>query len=101
MARYAARKMKASAIAMVVRRTIYLHGVTAEEFLRDSEWVRHEVCHVRQYQRMTVLLFLPVYLWYCLRYGYYNNPLEIEARAEEKNPAIMNDTMLVPVKNKK
>ena len=40
----------------------------------------HEVGHVRQAERLGVLLF-PLYLWLWGRYGYRNHPLERSARA--------------------
>ncbi|HMP94327.1 MAG TPA: DUF4157 domain-containing protein [Phnomibacter sp.] len=83
LARLAAYKMKAQAVALVVGKTIYLHGVKQQEFLANPRWVRHELAHIAQYQRMGTLLFLSRYLWYSLRYGYYQNPLEQEARQAE------------------
>jgi len=44
--------------------------------------LRHERCHVAQWERLG-WRFLPLYLWYTLRYGYRQNPLEVEARAAE------------------
>lgn len=40
----------------------------------------HEAGHVRQAERLGVLLF-PVYLWGSARYGYRDNPIERSARA--------------------
>jgi hypothetical protein len=45
--------------------------------LSETE-LRHEVCHVAQWQRYG-WGFPPRYLWYFVRYGYRNNPLEKEA----------------------
>jgi hypothetical protein len=50
----------------------------------DARLLRHEQAHWRQYQRMGVLKFYAVYLWYSLKYGYRNNPMEIEAREAER-----------------
>lgn len=41
---------------------------------------RHEEAHMEQYKRYTWVGFVILYLLYSLRYGYYNNPLEVEAR---------------------
>ena len=50
----------------------------------DSERLRrHEMAHWAQYQRMGLLKFYAVYLWYSLKYGYRDNPMEIEARKAE------------------
>jgi hypothetical protein len=50
----------------------------------DARLLRHEQEHWRQYERMGVLKFYAVYLWYSLKYGYRNNPMEIEARKAER-----------------
>jgi len=41
---------------------------------------RHELEHVKQYERYG-LAFLPLYLWYYARHGYADHPFEREARA--------------------
>lgn len=43
----------------------------------------HEVCHINQVKKEGKLKFVFKYLWYNIRYGYDNNPYEIEARAAE------------------
>ena len=80
----AASYMKADAIAIVFGQTIHLHGVSADEFLKNTSWVRHELAHVAQYKKFGYYGFLLRYLWYWMRCGYYNNPLEIAAREAEK-----------------
>jgi hypothetical protein len=50
------------------------------EHMHQQALVRHEQCHWQQAQRMGVLRWAITYLWYNLRYGYRENPLEIEAR---------------------
>jgi hypothetical protein len=42
----------------------------------------HESVHIDQIQKMGAVKFTVLYLWYNIRYGYQNNPLEIEARAK-------------------
>ncbi len=54
--------------------------ITPERF-DDAALARHESVHWAQYQRMGLLKFYAAYVWYSLRYGYQNNPMEIEARA--------------------
>jgi hypothetical protein len=44
----------------------------------------HEAKHVEQWRRYWYVGFLPVYFYYQIRYGYWENPLEQEARAAEK-----------------
>lgn len=87
LAKIAAWKMSAKQLALVLGKTIHLHNITITEFIENPRLVRHELKHVEQYQRMGVPVFLWIYLWYSIRYGYYNNPLEKEARQAE-NPGI-------------
>lgn len=45
--------------------------------------IRHEMKHIEQIERDGRWLFSIKYLYWLLRYGYRNNPYEIEARAAE------------------
>jgi hypothetical protein len=51
--------------------------------IADAKWRRHENCHKLQWKRDGVVKFAFIYLWYTLRFGYLNNPYEIEAREKE------------------
>lgn len=51
-----------------------------EERMNNEGLIRHEMCHWEQYKRMGAVKFYVMYLWYSMRYGYYNNPMEVEAR---------------------
>jgi len=42
--------------------------------------VAHEQHHIEQVRRMGWLKFYALYLWYQMKYGYRDNPLEVEAR---------------------
>jgi hypothetical protein len=84
LARIAAKKLKANSIAMVIGNTIYLHNVSRKIFLEDERWVKHEMAHIDQYRRYGLVRFLLLYTWYSIKYGYRNNPFEIEAREKEK-----------------
>jgi len=53
------------------------------ERINETALVRHEQCHWQQAQRMGIVRFYVTYIWYTIRYGYRNNPMEIEARAAE------------------
>ncbi len=53
------------------------------ERLGEDRLVRHEQAHWAQAQRMGVMRWYLTYIWYTIRYGYRNNPMEIEARAAE------------------
>lgn len=52
------------------------------ERLTDADLIRHEQVHWTQYQRMGAIKFYLTYLWQMLRYGYWNAPMEREARGE-------------------
>ena len=83
-ARIAAKKMKATAVAMVLGKTIHLYGASKQEFLADKNWVKHELCHVKQFKEHGYAIFLIKYLWEWARVGYYNNKYEVEAREAEE-----------------
>jgi len=50
----------------------------------NHAWERHENKHKEQWKREGLIKFAVKYLWYQIRYGYQNNPFEIEAREAEK-----------------
>lgn len=82
-AKLAAKIMKAGSVAMVLGKTIHLWGTTKENFLADERWVKHELCHIKQFAAHGYFLFTIKYLWECFRVGYYNNKFEVEAREAE------------------
>ena len=43
----------------------------------------HEFTHLEQMRSEGKLTYMVKYAWYTLRYGYKNNPYELEARAAE------------------
>jgi hypothetical protein len=53
------------------------------ERIHDSRLIRHELAHWAQAQRMGIVRWAITYLFYNVRYGYWDNPLEVEARAAE------------------
>ena len=83
LAKIAAKKLHTPAVAMVIGRTIHLYNTTTSEFLKDTRWVKHELCHIRQYKQHGTIGFIVKYLWESLKKGYYNNRFEVEARAAE------------------
>ena len=89
LARRAAQQLGASRAAIVFGHTIHLHGVKRGEFLRNEAWVRHEVCHVKQYRHYGFLRFLWLYLVEYWRYGYQQNRFEIAAREAENDEGIV------------
>ncbi len=53
------------------------------EYAGDEKLIRHERKHLDQWKRYLIIAFLPVYLYYHFKYGYWDNPLEVEARDAE------------------
>ena len=51
-----------------------------EERINEPDLRRHESVHWGQYKRMGLVMFYIKYFYYSIRYGYTNNPMEIEAR---------------------
>ena len=49
----------------------------------DQKLIRHELKHLEQIERDGRLVFSIKYLWWLLRYGYCDNPYEVEARKAE------------------
>lgn len=65
--------------AITIDQTTY-YSVTEEQV--SSTWRRHEECHKRQWKR-DGWKFALNYLRYQAKYGYTNNPYEVEARLAE------------------
>jgi hypothetical protein len=82
-ARLAALKLGVKGVAIVFGKTIYLHNTTRDDFLKNERWVKHELCHIRQFKQHGYVPFILKYVWESLRTGYYNNKYEAEARAAE------------------
>lgn len=82
-ARIAAWKLRSQAVAIVTGHTIHLWKVSKETFLSDARWVRHELCHIRQFQQYGFFTFIFRYLWESILHGYHNNKYEAEARQAE------------------
>ena len=81
----AAKKLGASSVAIVVGKTIHLHNSSKENFLKNERWLKHELCHIRQFKQHGYLPFIAKYVWESLLHGYHNNKYEKEAREAEKN----------------
>jgi hypothetical protein len=62
--------------------TLGSHVFTRLGYLEDSI-LRHEAAHVRQWKRHGLVRFAVLYIWFHVRYGYWRNPFEVEARLEE------------------
>ena len=63
--------------------TLWDHVFTPLAHLEESI-LRHEAAHVRQWKRHGLVRFACLYVWFHLRYGYWRNPFEVEARLEEE-----------------
>jgi hypothetical protein len=59
-------------------------GIYVVEGFQESPYlIRHERKHEEQIKKLGTIRFLITYFYFCAKYGYYNNPLEIEARSVE------------------
>lgn len=67
--------------AVTIGQTTYY---SCSQSLVDNEWRRHEDCHKAQWRSEGNMKFFFKYFYYNIRYGYINNPYEIEARNAEK-----------------
>lgn len=82
-ARIAAWQLKERNMAIVLGSTIYLSGVSKENFLQNERWLKHELEHIRQFKQYGFLPFIYKYLQESFRNGYKENRFEIEARIAE------------------
>jgi len=84
-AKLAAKKLKTKNVAIVIGSTIHLYNVTKQQFLQDEKWVKHEVCHLKQFQKHGNFTFILKYLLESIQHGYRHNKYEAEAcRTEEE-----------------
>ncbi len=70
--------LKHSFYAITFGKHVYVKGKTL-----SSKDMKHEEIHVNQYKKYGFFGFLWKYWRYHRKYGYWNNPLEIEARITE------------------
>lgn len=62
-------------------RTVYLRP----EYRYDDGLLAHELVHINQIVRLGAWRFSLRYLYELVRYGYWNMPLEIEARRAQED----------------
>lgn len=93
-AKLAAQKLRSKNVAIVLGSRIHLYGVSKEHFLRNERWLRHELKHIEQYERLGFIRFIATYLWQTFQVGYYQCGLECEARAAETDETIAERFML-------
>lgn len=67
------RFFKSHAITLPPFGMFFSHG----HFVEST--IRHELVHWEQYNRYGVVGFYLLYLYYTIKYGYWENPMEIEA----------------------
>ncbi len=89
LAKVAARYMKTEKLAIVMGKRIHLHNTTKQEFLNSTKWVRHEVAHVKQFQKLGNFKFICLYLLESFNKGYEFNKYEVEARQREKDESVL------------
>lgn len=83
LAKIAAAKLRSSSVAIVLGNTIHLCNTSKQDFLQNQRWLKHELCHIRQFKQHGFLPFILKYLWQSIKSGYYNNRFEVQARAAE------------------
>ncbi len=76
--------MKRLGVAGVVIGRTILFSRPADLVTRQN--FRHELEHAYQIMRDGPLRFYLKYFFYSLRHGYWDNPYEVEARREAKQP---------------
>ncbi len=82
-AKLAALKLKSQQVAIVIGKTVHLHNCSAETFIQNQRWVKHEHCHIQQFKQYGFLRFIFEYLLESIKHGYYKNKFEAEAREAE------------------
>ncbi|MEO8821089.1 MAG: DUF4157 domain-containing protein [Ginsengibacter sp.] len=82
-AKLAAKKLQSKNVAIVIGKTIHLYHVSKEDFLKDEKWVKHEMCHINQFKKYGLFIFIFKYLQESMKVGYYKNKFEAEARNAE------------------
>ncbi len=83
-AKLAAIKLRSEKVAIVFGSTIHLHNSSKQDFLKNEKWLKHELCHIKQFKQNGYVTFIVKYLWESFRHGYYNKKYEVEARDAEK-----------------
>lgn len=96
LARIASWVLRSGRTAITFGNKIYLHRAKRAELLHNERWLRHELKHVEQYQKLGFFGFIFRYLWYSIRDGYYKNPLEVEARLAEADEQIVSRHTIAP-----
>ena len=70
-----------SKVAMIDPFFLNILTISKPYELTESHY-RHEACHIEQVKRDGRIKFICKYLWFNIKYGYRNNPYELEADRE-------------------
>ncbi len=94
-AKIASWKLNANRCAIVIDKTIHLHCCSKQDFLNNTQWFCHEIAHILQWQKEGKVKFVLEYLFYSIKFGYFQNPFEIEARKMENNIELKDKIIIV------
>ncbi len=83
-AKLAAWKLNAPQLAIVIGNTIHLYQTSVDDFLKSEKWLRHELCHIKQFRDHGFVRFILLYIMESMKKGYINNRYEVEARNAER-----------------
>lgn len=86
LAALAAFKLRSKRVAITMGNHIFLWNADRKTFLDTESWLKHELCHVRQFRHYGFFTFLWLYLIESVRKGYWENKFEKEARLAEQAP---------------
>lgn len=95
LARLGAWKLRTGNVALTLGHTIHLYHISRDDFLKDRQWVCHEIIHVYQYRKYGLVPFLLMYLWESARKGYRGNKWEAAARAGANDIALLENIIFV------
>lgn len=90
-ARIAALNFKNKATAITIGKTVHLYNIKENDFLKNRQWLRHELEHVMQFKKYGFVRFIFMYYIELMREGYQNNKWEIAARNAEHDLAFIDD----------
>lgn len=96
LAALAARRLRCRQAAVTLGNHIYLWNTDREAFLTNTRWLKHELCHIRQFRQHGFFRFLSLYLMESIKNGYYHNRFEKEARSAEQETAGMEGFLFLP-----
>lgn len=74
-----------------IGRTIYFRD---EPSFVDRRLFKHELIHQQQMQKDGLFLFYLKYFYYSLRFGYHDNPYELEAYERQAEPLTSDEEAL-------